>query len=66
MSGYHTHPNPKPPIVYGRRLSVGEILQEGDVFASSLGVWEKITFNIGNEIKKNDNAYIVRPEVPPM
>jgi len=62
MSGYHKHPKPIAPVVYGRRLSVGEIIQEGDLYPSPFtGRWEKTLFLIGKRVQVE--GYWVRPEI---
>ena len=62
MSGFHKHPNPVIPQVHGRRLAPGEVIQKGDVYASSSGKWEENENCVGLTIAINCQIYWVRPE----
>jgi hypothetical protein len=61
MPEYHTHP--MPVEVYGTRLVAGDVIKEGDIFASSTGRWEKAPpCHFGFKLQEGCRAYWVRPE----
>jgi len=62
MAGYHKHPTPVDPVVYGRRLTTGEVIQKGDLYASTTGKWEENEHCIGQTIHSGCQTYWVRPE----
>jgi hypothetical protein len=64
MSEMHIHPQPRSAVIFGRRLSVGEIIQEGDVYDSTTGKWEECPSCVGQTINKSCTGYWVRPEKP--
>lgn len=59
MAEMHRHPNNPNEVVYGNRLSVGDITEPNDVYACVRGIWKK-SIMIGLPIK-NEHFYWVRP-----
>ncbi len=60
MDMLHSHPMNRRVKILGRKLRVGETIQEGDVYNSSSGGWEPATC-VGQRIRPGNLTYWVRP-----
>lgn len=59
MKEMHSHPANQNNIIWGERLTEGDLVKKGDYFASVSGTWQELT-SLGHIIQKEDSTYWVR------
>jgi hypothetical protein len=58
----HHHPKDYSKTVIGKRLESGDILEDGDVYDSTSGNWERQPILTGTRLRSGFAAYWVRPD----